>query len=362
MLHTYNEQVERVAVEGIPLEAVENDPALISWSRGLRGRLKSGRRIDLEDKIYPSMYRPFTKQFAYIDRSVNEFVGQIASMFPTPHHTNYGVYLNGINSSASFCCQMIDTVPCFDLYGKGGQFFPRWIYEKAETPEGQFNLITHRDDVDEHGYRRIDNITNEVLADYQSFYESAVTKDDIFYYVYGLLHSFEYRSMYAADLTKMLPRIPKVASATDFRTFVDTGQQLATLHLGYETAEPYPLTEVVKKDAPTDVTELYRVTKMKYGPSRDESKLIYNPWITLERIPPEAHKYMLGSRSGIDWVIDRYQIKVDKKSGIINDANDWATEHAEPRYILDLIKRVITVSVCTVGLVSKLPKLEIVNH
>lgn len=257
---------------------------------------------------------------------------------------------------------MIDSIPCLDLYGKGGNIFSRWVYEQVSEKDGQLDLHATEGEVDAHGYRRIDNVTDSILNDYRESYGSQVTKDDIFYYVYGLLHSPNYRYTYEADLTKMLPRIPKVASTEDFHAFSEAGHQLSDLHLCYETIDPYPLTEVVKDGAPTDAATLYRVTKMKYGPGKDKSKLIYNPWITLERVPAEVYEYMLGPRSAIDWLIDRYQIKVDKKSGIINDPNDWATEYAKPRYILDLIKRLTTVSVRTVELVSQLPELKLGNH
>lgn len=243
--------------------------------------------------------------------------------------------------------------------GSGGQFFPRWTYEKAETPEGQLELgrepgVT----VDEHGYRRVDNVTDAILADYRAAYGPEVSKDDVFRYVYGLLHSPDYRATYAADLTKMLPRIPRVESAEDFRAFAEAGRRLSELHLGYESVEPYPLTEVVAEGAPEDEYERHRVTKMRFRSKQDKNALVYNPWITLERIPAEVHEYLLGSRSGLEWVIRQYQVVTDKKSGIVNDPNDWAREQSDPRYILDLVRRVVTVSVETVRIVQGLPALR----
>lgn len=353
---------EKTVTSFLANNAMAADPKFISWSRSLRTHLARGTNIHFhEDHFVESMYRPFSKQHVYYDQHLNHERSKLPSAFPTPHHRNIGIYLNGTHSSSPFACLMLDTVPCLDLYGKGGQFFPRWTYEKTAHEEGQLALSESKPDVDELGYRRIDNITDEILEDYRDSYSSPISKDDIFYYVYAVLHSPEYRSAYSINLTKMLPHIPKIADLEVFRTFSNLGRELANLHLGYETVEPYPLTEVVRDDAPSDDYERYRVTKMKDGPGKDKSKLLYNRWITLERIPVEAHEYILGPRSALDWLVDRYQVKLNKASGITNDPNDWAIEHKDPSYILDLIKRVTTVSVCTVDLVSKLPTLDTVT-
>ena len=200
---------------------------------------------------------------------------------------------------------------------------------------------------------RVDNITESALQDYRASYGAEVSKDDIFYYVYGLLHSTTYRIEFAADLKKMLPRIPKVK---DFARFVEAGRKLADLHLNYETVEPYPLEEVGEGS--------YRVQKMafgKEGKDKDKSAIVYNSAITLKGIPEDAYRYMLGSRSAIEWIMDRYQVKTDKASGIVNDPNDWADEHNEPRYIIDLVKRIVTVSLETMKIVDSLPALDIIE-
>ena len=161
--------------------------------------------------------------------------------------------------------------------------------------------------------------------------------------MYGLLHSPDYRTAYAADLKRMLPRIPMVASADDFRAFADAGRKLADLHIGYETVEPWPLeisgepASSVQGDA---LYDWYRVEKMRFGGTgkeKDRSTVIYNSHITVSGIPDEAYEYMLGSRSGVEWVMERYQVKVDKASQIKNDPNDWSREVEDPRYILDLL-------------------------
>jgi predicted helicase len=253
---------------------------------------------------------------------------------------------------------MLDAAPDIAYWGSGaGQFFPRYSYEKRVIDDNQ--IAGFDDEGDE--YTRIDNVTDGILADYRATYGAAsdrdITKDDIFFYVYGLLHSPEYRERFAADLKKMLPRIPKVK---DFWGFAEAGRKLSELHLGYETIEPWLLEEVVS-GKPDD---LFHVVKMRYGGNArkpDKSAVIVNEHLTLTGIPDEAHEYLLGSRSALDWILERYQIKKDKASGIVNDPNDWGKEHGDPRYIVDLVGRITRVSVETVAIVKSLPPLDILE-
>ncbi|MDT2006664.1 hypothetical protein FXW78_22410 [Rhodococcus opacus] len=207
---------------------------------------------------------------------------------------------------------------------------------------------------DEGVYTRVDNITDEILSDYRRSYGSAVTNDDIFCYIYGILHSPKYRTEFASDLKKMLPRIPKVK---DFQGFLKAGRTLSAMHTGYENVTPYKLTETVT-GSPSE-SDLYRVQKMAFGKGKDRSTIIYNNHITLSGIPDDAYRYMLGSKSAIEWIMERYQVTVHKDSQIRNDPNDWATEHDQPRYIVDLLKRIVTVSVETMKIVDDLPDLEL---
>ena len=230
------------------------------------------------------------------------------------------------------------------------------------------------------GYRRVDNITDATLRSYQSAYGPEVTKDDVFYYVYALLHSPEYRRRYEADLKKSLPHIPLVAGREDFVAFTTAGRGLADLHLDYETVEPMPLSLVVDgENVPWDLREtispsLLHVDKMRYARVRrdgrlqeDKTSIVYNEHVTISGIPVQAQDYLLGSRSGMDWLLDRYRVSTHKASGIVNDPNDWMAEGAgggptapaQPRYLLDLIARVTTVSVRTQGIVEDLPALTV---
>ena len=230
------------------------------------------------------------------------------------------------------------------------------------------------------GYRRVDNITDATLRNYQAAYGPKVTKDDVFYYVYALLHSPEYRTRYGADLKKSLPHIPLVASREDFVAFTTAERGLADLHLDYESVEPTPLSLMVDgQEVPWDLREtispsLLHVEKMRYARIRqdgrrqdDKTSIIYNEHVTISGIPAQAQKYLLGSRSALDWLLDRYRVSIDKASGIVKDPNDWMAEgagggptaSAQPRYLLDLIARITTVSVRTQEIVRSSPSLEV---
>ena len=187
-----------------------------------------------------------------------------------------------------------------------------------------------------------------------------MTKDAVFAYVYGVLHSPEYRERYATDLAKMLPRIPEVATTSAFRGFAEAGQRLLDLHIGYEQAAPHPLREEWAAGAPAGDAR-WRVEKMRWAGTRaapDRSAIAVSEWLTLSGIPDEAHEYVVGPRSALEWLIDRYRVRTDKASGIVNDPNDWGLERGEPSYIAELVKRIVTVSVETMRVVRALPPLD----
>jgi predicted helicase len=372
----FSAMVERLARRPKDLvnDFIDKDPTRISWTLSLKNRLAAGRRLNRSpDAIRSAVYRPFFRQHVYFDRGLNHISGQTPRFFPSVRHENLGIYQVGLGSAVPFSVLMAGVIP--DLHvtgaGSGGQFFARWRYEKVETEDGMLSLDTAYDDHSEvvDGYRRIDNITDHALTKFRAAYGDRITKDDIFFYVYGLLHSPEYRGTYAADLKKMLPRIPLV---TDPWPYIEAGQRLSELHLGYETVEPFPLAGL-DDPAPTGdaAYDHFRVEKMTFAKVRDaetkklvadRSTVIYNPRITLSGIPEAAYRYQLGSRSAIEWILDRYQVKVDggpKGSGIVNDPNDWSREVGDPRYIIDLLARIVTVSLETMKIVDALPPLDI---
>lgn len=212
---------------------------------------------------------------------------------------------------------------------------------------------------------RRDAITDQGLAHFQAAYPGeAITKKDLFYYIYGLLHSEDYRTRFADNLSKQLPRIPRVKAADDFWAFSKAGRALAALHVNYEQVEPYPVT-FIRGDTslvpPPDPERFYRVEQMKFAgkrPKLDRSTVIYNASITISGIPVEAYDYVVNGKPALEWVMERQCVKTDKASGIVNDANRYAIETVgDPAYPLRLFQRIITVSLETMKIVKALPAL-----
>lgn len=339
---------------------VSTDETRIKWNRSLRDRLAKGRPLTRQPgRTTLSLYRPFMTQ--HIDHSDGlVYLPAIARRyFPTPKHDNYGFYLIGLGASKEFSAFGVSHVPDLNFYGsEGGQFFARYTWEPAD--DGTLALDLNGTVVD--GYRRIDNITDEFHQLMGKRYGSGVTKDEIFFFLYGLLHSTEYRERYVGELKQMLPRVPPLP-ASSFDAFVRAGEELFHLHADYENVAPYPL-EVVGGEQPpmNGEEEYYRVEKMRFPTGKKATDapdtLIFNPHITVRGIPEEAYRYQLGSRSAIEWVIRQYQVSKDSKSGIVNDPNQWGIEHGQPRYILDLLQKVITVSVRTVEITKELSRIS----
>lgn len=225
-----------------------------------------------------------------------------------------------------------------------------YSYESMNDDGG---LFVEGDLVD--GYIRQDAITDATLTRYRAAYGSEVTKEEIFFFVYGLLHSPDYVERYQADLRKMIPRIPLVK---DFRGFSTAGRALAEWHLGYESVDPWPLEGLPGADAPAPMLRVEKMRWAKSGSATDRSKLIVNSHVTLSGIPEEALRYTLGGKSALDWLVDRYQVSQDKASGIVNDPNLYSED---PRYIVDLVARMVRVSVESVRIIEALPALEIIE-
>lgn len=246
---------------------------------------------------------------------------------------------------------MTDGITDLNFLEAGAQCFPLYWY-KEDKGEVEINMFAEKKDDGPH-YVRKDGITDYIwnLAKEQ-YHTSAISIEDLFYYVYGLLHSEDYRKEFAADLKKMLPRIPLVEKESDFKAFMKAGRALADLHLHYEDEEP-PEGVIVEKEA-----DDYHVTKMRFGVKKDKSVILYNDAITIRNIPLTAYDYIVNGRSAIEWVMESYRVKTDKASGIVNDPNDWAKEHDAPAYILRLLLSVITVSEKTLAITSALPRIH----
>lgn len=352
----YNDQVIRLR-DGA--DEVYSDQTLFKWDGTAEQRARKGMLADVSRGGFRSaIYRPFFRQHFYMDRVLNSSVYQLPAFFPTADAHNLTIVVErglralGRAPAVIAINSISDVAAGAGASGLACQSLPRYIFE-SQTDSQQSALLAEEP-------RQHDNISDETLDAYRTRYGHCVTKDHVFAYIYGILHSPDYRERYAADLAKLLPRIPEVATVTAFREFSEAGQRLLDLHIGYEEAEPYPLEECLSPSAP-DGTERYRVQKMRWGGTTkapDKSVIVCNDWITLAGIPEEAHEYIVGPRSALEWLLDRYQVRKDKASGIINDPNDWGLEQGNPRYIIDLIKRVTTVSVETMRIVKSLPPLE----
>jgi len=329
-----------------PLTIVTTDEQKIKWSSLLLDKFKRDNYAHFDaDKIRTSMYRPFSKRFLYFDKLLIDAPTLQSSFFPNNATENENrVIAITSHSQLPFLVQMIAYIPCMDVGGRPTQCFPFYTYnEDPSAGSGQ-------------AYNRRENITDWALEQFRTQYNDPnITKWDIFHYVYAILHHPQYREKYAANLKRELPRIPFVKSPFGggegevFWAFAKAGEQLANLHVNYEQQPEYLLHMIENDDVPLN----WRVEKMKL--SKDKTQIIYNDFLTLGGIPPEAFEYRLGNRSALDWVIDQYRVKTDKRSGIKNDPN----RADDPEYIVRLIKQVVTVSVETVKIVKGLPELDI---
>ncbi len=338
---------------------IDNDATRISWTRSLKQDLRKEKELQQHDGMYvPCMYRPFTKQWQFFSRRLNEMVYQMPRIFPNGELPNRVITVTGKGGQSGFSALMLDTLPNLDTIEKG-QCFPFWLYERDENAKA--DLLGERST----GYRRLDAITDYALHHFRSAYPSeAVSREDIFHYVYGLLHSEDYRRRFRANLVKEFPRIPCVKPVEDFRTFRDAGKRLGELHVGYEDIEPYPATIDTGGTLSTEDPETaWRVTRMKHpgsGRNKDRSTVIYNAHVTIRDIPDAAWEYVINGKPALAWVMQRQGVRTDKASGIVSDANRYAIETAgDPRYPLDLFLRVITVSLETMRIVRSLPGLVI---
>lgn len=286
-------------------------------------------------------------------------------IFPKSDTRNRVIVTTGIGQKSGFSTLMTDHLPDLHMVGDS-QCFPLELYEQLEHPnEGLFDRsTTPPPPPSQNCITAKDGISNSGLKHFQEGYpDEKISKENIFYYIYGLFHSEDYRIRYANNLSKQLPRIPRVKEAKDFWEFSEAGWKLADLHVNYETVNPYPVT--FKEGNPYSINikaEHFKVEKMKFGgkgKNKDRSTVIYNHKITMTNIPLEAYDYKINGKPALEWVMERQCIKTDKDSGIVNDANDYAIETAKnPSYPLDLFRRIITVSLETMKIVRSLPKLD----
>ena len=362
MIQTYNKQrFERndFVQHGIGGEwKEESDQSKIVWATALRR--ERDKNVDIKlDFSYSriGLYRPYCAQHTYYDDIIIDVLYLTKKLFPDKGTNNLVICINGIGGTKDFSCLITDKIPDLQLVFNGQCFPLYWYEENKNRQKSLFDEETGED------YIRRDGITDWILKEVRSRYGTReITKEMIFYYVYGLLHSEDYRQRFAADLKKSLPRIPIVERVEDFMDFYKYGKKLADLHLNYESVAPCPGV-IVKGDRKVTGDdsdyEYFRVwDKMRFKSKDDKSTIIYNGNITIENIPQKAHEYIVNGKSAIEWIVERYCVSRDKKSLIMNDCNDWGKEHHKPRYVLDLLLSVINVSVQTVDIVKALPKIK----
>lgn len=333
---------------------IEHDSKKIKWSANLKSYLHRNKIIKFSEiHVRYSTYRPYTKQYLYADKHLIERPGHQPNIFPTPSHKNLTIQVTGIGVTKDFSCLILNTISDIQAVANG-QCFPLYYYEKADSGK-QGNLL-EIGQTTETGYVRKEAVTDAGLELFRNHYEDdSISKEDLFYYVYGVLHSPKYREDYAADLKKTLPRVPL---APDFWAFSKAGRELAHWHLDYESVEPWPVEEERQPQGDKDDFAYYHVEKMRFPKKGEKGSIIFNPFITFKNIPLEAYDYVVNGKSALEWIMERYAATVDKDSGIRNDPNDWCREHNDPRYIYNLVKRIIRVSMETNKIVAALPDYE----
>ena len=317
----------------------------IRWNRELLNNLRRGNATTYSiDNVWTVPYRPFVRQHCYVDYVLVHCKYQMDRIFPAADSENRVICVPGIGSNKPFSVLMTDAMPDLELISKS-QCFPRYRYPSSKKTQGQlYGSVPTQD--------RIDNISETAIRAFRRHYsENSITGDDIFDYIYGVLHSSTYRARFANNLSKELPRIPY---APDFWAFAEAGRQLSDLHLGYEKCREFPL-KLLRDHVEELGKEHLRIgnKKMKWADD-NRTTLIVNEYIQLAGIPPEAHEYLVNGRTPLEWFIDRYRVKQDKRSGIVNDPNAWFKDIEE---LIAAMSRVVYVSVESVRLVAGLSAL-----
>ena len=383
MIDFYNQQIDE--------NKLSTDTTKISWTVNLKKDHESKVRHSLKENAFvETFYRPFNRINLYYHRPFIERPGVWRQLFPTSSNPNLVIAVSGIGQQKPFASLITDNISDLQVVDKA-QYFPLYWYEENKNPQA-----TLFDDAETDKYIRRDGITDWILKEVRNRFggSKAITKEHIFYYVYGLLHSKQYCERFADDLKKSLPRIPIVDNVQDFMSFYKAGKELADLHLNYEqgineqvvgqdrdclffAAMPMLAHRAYGVDVNGDMDiwqnnwtnetyQYFAVDKMRFAKVRDKNgklvadktHIVYNDHIAIENIPLKAYEYVVNGKPAIEWIMERYAVTIDKASQIKNDPNDWSREHEQPRYVLDLLLSVIMLSCQTVDIVNTLPILR----
>ena len=316
MIEVYNQERERwhnIDKGDKDIESfVTSDPKKISWARGLYENLERNKEIKFSEKaIAVSLYRPYEKLNLYYNTNLNEMNYRTHSIFPTADSKNLVIYANGIGASKDFSVLMTDCIPNVHLLDTG-QCFPLYWYEEDPTKAQRQLFDANNDD----RYTRRDGISDKALAMFRDRYRDySITKEEIFYYIYGVLNSQEYREKFGDDVKKVLARVP---FAKDFRIFSEAGRKLGELHVNYENVKAWPVKLIETPLSPGTKDRMHRIEKMRIiesnggSPAGGEKIIRYNENITITEIPSEAWEYIVNGKSALEWIVERYQDSTDK--------------------------------------------------
>ena len=333
-------------------EAAHRHSSYIKWNRELEKNLKRKKKTEFEENyIRKSAYRPFIATNCYTDYTFSQMKYQVDRIFPDSSSENRVICVPSKGLKNPFSALITNTMTDLNFCEAGAQCFPRWRYPRPADASNTTGTFQGFDEAPE----RIDNISDTALRSFREHYrDDSITKDDIFDYIYGILHAPSYRDQFANDLSKMIPRIP---FAPDFRAFAEAGQRLADLHLNYETCEQHPDLKV-EPITPSllweEKPEHFRLgtRAMRYADKETKTTLTINEHVCLSGIPEEAHRYVVNGRTPLEWFIDRYKIKKDTNSGILNDPNGW---FQNPRDLITAIERIVHISVESTKIIERLP-------
>ena len=349
MIEDYQAAVAELGERPSPAQAkaaAARHKANVHWDDTLLSNLKQRKHVKFTPgKIRKIPYRPFVKQNCYVDDKLVQRSAVRRQFFPDADAGNRAICVPGVGSTKPFSALMVDAMPDIQFMFNG-QCFPRYRFERQPQLGG---LLA--EEPQESGWA--DNISDAALERFRMHCgDPEIAKDGIFDYVYGALHAPGFRAAFPNALSKELARIPL---AGDFRALAEAGRELGELHLGYETCPEYPLDLEFSGDGEPR-PEHFRLggRPMRYAGGKGgggRSVLIVNEHIQLAGIPDEAHSYAVNGRTPLEWLIDRYKVSTDKKSGIVNDANAWF-EH--PEDLVAAIRRIVHLSVETARIIGRI--------